>query len=102
MISLEDCIAMSGLTEAEILAIAEHECIPEIAAAAYGHYLMHRSQGPERVARMIVDDVRMAQARGDKARVQTLLHVLHHFIRRNPQAAPRAHPWSRVLGPSAR
>jgi hypothetical protein len=29
MISLEDCIALSGLTEEQILAIAEHEQLPE-------------------------------------------------------------------------
>ena len=34
MISLEDCVALSGLTEDQVLAIAEHEHVPEIAAAA--------------------------------------------------------------------
>ena len=34
MITLEDCIAFCGLTEQEVLAIAEHEHIPEVAAAA--------------------------------------------------------------------
>jgi hypothetical protein len=34
MISLEDCIALCGLTQQEVLAIAEH--VPEIAAAAIG------------------------------------------------------------------
>jgi hypothetical protein len=31
MISLADCLAMCGLSEDEVLAIAEHEHIPEIA-----------------------------------------------------------------------
>jgi hypothetical protein len=34
MITLEDCIAFCGLTEQEVLAIAEHEHIPEMAASA--------------------------------------------------------------------
>ncbi len=34
MISLEDCVALSGLTEEQVLAIAEHEHLPEIAATA--------------------------------------------------------------------
>jgi hypothetical protein len=34
MIALADCLAMCGLSEDEVLAIAEHEHIPEIAAAA--------------------------------------------------------------------
>jgi len=32
MITLEDCIALCGLTEEEVLAIAEHEHVPEMAA----------------------------------------------------------------------
>ena len=40
MLTLEDCIEMSDLTEAEILAIAEHEHIPTIAAAALAHYMV--------------------------------------------------------------
>jgi hypothetical protein len=102
MISIEDCIALCGLSEDEVLAIAEHENIPEIAAAALGHYLMLHADGPRHVMTMIVDDIRSAQARGDSDRVQALLHVLHHFIRRNPQAAPQVHPWSRVLGTTRR
>jgi hypothetical protein len=34
MITLEDCIGLCGLTEEEVLAIAEHEHLPEIAATA--------------------------------------------------------------------
>ncbi len=36
MIALEDCIALCGLTEEEVLAIAEHEHLHEILAAANG------------------------------------------------------------------
>jgi len=34
MIRLEDCIGLCGLTEEGVLAIAEHEHLPEIAATA--------------------------------------------------------------------
>ena len=86
MISLVDCIAMCGLTEDQVLAIAEHEHIPEIAAAALGQYLLNREHGSEEIRRMIIDDVRAAQARGDRHHVQTLLHVLRHFLRDHPEA----------------
>ena len=36
MITLEDCVAFCGLTETEVLAIAEHEHMPEIAASQGG------------------------------------------------------------------
>lgn len=90
MITLQDCIAFCGLSEDEVLAIAEHEHIPEVAAAALGQYLLHRDKGPERIRDMIVDDVRTAQARGDKEHVKTLLHALHHFLRTHPGIAPAA------------
>lgn len=88
MITLQDCIAFCGLSEEEVLAIAEHEHIPEVAAAALGHYLLHRDKGPERIREMIVEDVRLAQARGDGEHVKTLLHALHHFLRTHPEAKP--------------
>ena len=39
MLTLEDCIGLSGLTEEEILAIAQHEHIPQIAATELGNRL---------------------------------------------------------------
>jgi hypothetical protein len=49
MISIEDCIAMSGLNEMEVMAIADHEHVPEIAAAAIGRYLLKKPDGAERI-----------------------------------------------------
>jgi hypothetical protein len=40
MLTIEDCIGLSELTEEEILAIAQHEHIPEIAGLEMGHYLI--------------------------------------------------------------
>ncbi len=97
MLTLEDCIAFCDLTEEEILAIAEHENMPGIAAVACGQYLLNEKDGTERICRMIVDDVRDAQRRNDRTQVQTLLHVLHHFLRSHPDAVPEVHPWSNVF-----
>ena len=88
MIRLEDCIAFCGLTEEEVLALAEHEHIPEVAACALAQSLLKQEHGAERVRDMIVDDVRAAQARGDREHVRTLLHVLHHFLKSHPEALP--------------
>ena len=64
MISLEDCVALCGLTEEQVLAIAEHEHLPEIAATALAQYLLKREHGMEKIRDMIVDDIRHAQQRG--------------------------------------
>ena len=96
MITLEDCIGLCGLTEEEVLAIAEHEHLPEIAASAMAQYLLSLEHGSEKVRDMIVDDIREAQRlRGDKEHMVTLLHVLHHFLKTHPEARPSEHPWSK-------
>jgi Rad3-related DNA helicase len=96
MISLEDCVGLSGLTEEEILAIAEHEHIPEIAASALGQYLSRQEGGIEQIRDMIMHDIRQAQQGKDKQHIVVLLHVLHHFLKAHPEARPNQHPWSRL------
>jgi hypothetical protein len=86
MISKEDCIAMCGLTEAEVMAIAEHEHVPEIAAAAMGRYLLKKPDGPEQIRDMIRDDIHAALGRGDKDHASELLMVLRHFLATHPEA----------------
>jgi hypothetical protein len=96
MITLEDCIGLCGLSEEEVLAIAEHEHLPEIAATALAQYLLSLEHGSEKVRDMIVDDIRQAQrVRHDKDHVETLLHVRHHFLKTHPEARPPHHPWSK-------
>ena len=97
MISLEDCIGLCGLCEEEVLAIAEHEHLPEIAATALAQYLLAQEHGAETIRNMIVDDIRDAQRRGDREHVLTLLHVLHHFMKTHPEVTPADHPWSKLF-----
>jgi hypothetical protein len=94
MITLEDCIGLCGLTEEEVLAIAEHEHLPEIAATALAEYLLSLEHGSEKVRDMIIDDIREAELNcGQKEHVVTLLHVLQ-FLKTHPEARPSVHPWS--------
>lgn len=88
MISIEDIIAFSGLSRDEILAIAEHEHMPEVAACALADCLMQQDRGPQRIREMIVDDIGAAQERGDREHVQALTHVLHEFVRAHPDSLP--------------
>jgi hypothetical protein len=90
VITLEDCIAMCGLTEEEILAIAEHEHIPEIAAAALGQYLLCQEHGPGKIRGILRDDIRAALARGDRNHARELLMALRHFLLVHPEARQRA------------
>ncbi|MBL27427.1 MAG: hypothetical protein CMM50_07760 [Rhodospirillaceae bacterium] len=80
MLSIEDCIALCELTEAEVDAIAEHEHLPEIIAAELGAYLCHAPDGSARIRAMIRDDIRQALAEGDVEHASKLVAVLRHFI----------------------
>lgn len=80
MLTLEDCIGLSELDEEEILAIAEHEHIPEMAAVEMGNYLCHTPEGERRIRRMIVDDIRAARERGDTHHVAVLKTALKHYV----------------------
>jgi hypothetical protein len=85
MITLEDCIAFCGLTEAEVMAIAEHEHVPEIAAAAMAEYILKQRRGVDKIHCMIVDDIRAALRRGDKKHASELFAALRHFLSTHPE-----------------
>ena len=79
MISIEDCIALCGLTEVEVTAIAEHEHLPEVAAAVLGQYLLHQKHGPDQIRQMLVEDIRAAMKAGNAAHASALLGALRHL-----------------------
>lgn len=89
MLSIEDCIALSDLTEDEIAAIAEHEHIPEMAAAELGAYLVHQADGEARIKAMIVDDIRRAQEHGHHAHAAKLKLCLQHFLETHGHRPPQ-------------
>lgn len=91
MIALEDVIGMSGLTEAEVDAIAEHEHIPEMAAAALGAYLLHKAKGADEIVAMIRDDIRHAISQGNQKHAAELLAALRHFLSEYGEGMHSAH-----------
>jgi hypothetical protein len=80
MLTIQDCIGLCRLTEDEILAIAEHEHLPDMLALELGDYLCQTTDGELRVKRMIVDDIEAARDRGDLAHAAKLRRVLQHFL----------------------
>jgi len=82
MLTYEDCLGMTDLTQAEVEAIAEHEHCPEIIALELGNYLVHTDEGRPRIRKMILDDMAAAEARGDTAHSAKLKLVLKHFCNR--------------------
>src|SRR4051812_19118081 len=62
VLRLDDCIALCGLGEAEVTAIAQHEHIPEVAAAELANYLLRTHDGELCLKAMICDDINAAHA----------------------------------------
>ncbi|MGE4219365.1 MAG: hypothetical protein AB7G39_07950 [Alphaproteobacteria bacterium] len=90
MLSYEDCLALSELTEAEIAAIARHEHIPAIVAAELGRFLIETPDGCKRIGALIRDEMETAAGSGDLQRVLELKMVLRHFLEEHGPADPPA------------
>ena len=80
MLTFKDCLDFSELTEEEILAIAEHENLPELAALELGNALVQTRNGELRIEAMIVDDIAAAQRAGNLRHAAALKLVLQRFI----------------------
>jgi hypothetical protein len=89
MLCIEDCIALCGLTEDEVLALAEHENIPEVAAAELANYLVVTDEGQRVIKLMIRDDIAAAAARGDRRRELALKVMLRDFVLNHPSCEER-------------
>ena len=86
MLTREDCVGLSEVTEAEIAAIAQHERIPEIVALELGNYLVQSADGELRIRRIILDDIDSAAEKGDAGQVTRLRLVLKHFCTCHPES----------------
>ena len=84
MLTYEECLDMSDLTQDEVEAIAEHEHTDPIIAMAMGNYLVTH-QGESKVKKIILDDIAKAQRKGDKRHEEVLRKVQNHFISTHPE-----------------
>jgi len=86
MITLDDIEDMTGLTRAEIDALAEHEHIPEVTAAMLGEYLLRVPNGPQTVQQMICEDIRAALHADNLGHARELFATLREYMRDHPEA----------------
>ena len=89
MLTFEDCLGLSGLSEDEILAIAEHEHLPEIAALELGNYLVRTAEGELCIKAIFKDELAGAIARSDRDRELALKLMLRQFILQHPRCDER-------------
>ena len=84
MLTLEDCLGLCELDEAEIQAIAEHEHVPEIVALEMAQYMVHLPEGNIMIKRMILEDIQHAKQTNNTTHADVLERVLKHFIVTHP------------------
>jgi hypothetical protein len=87
MITFIDCVALCGLDEEEVFAIAEHENIPPMAAAALALDLLRKANGCKVICQMIADDIDRASERGHLRHRNELRVTLSNFVDRYPELA---------------
>jgi hypothetical protein len=90
MITIEDCIALSDLTEDEIDAIAEHEHLPEIIAAELGWHLVGTPGGERTIRGMLEDNIATAVIAGKEHRAALLKFALGHYLQEHQAARSMA------------
>lgn len=89
MISLEDCVAMCGLSREEVAAIAEHEHVPEVAAIGLATQLLNKMDGEQEICLMLVDDIREALVQRKMQHASELFAALRNFLDSHPDAATK-------------
>jgi hypothetical protein len=88
MLSLQECIDFSNLSEDEIEAIAEHEHVPEIIAAEIGSTLLQSSSGICLIKLYLLENLERARSLGQFEKARQLDKLYRRFDQEHPGADP--------------
>ena len=83
-LTFDDCLGLCDLSEEEVLAIAEHEHVPVMAALELGNYLARTGAGEQQIKAMIRDDIAAASATGNRLRALALKSIIRDYILKHP------------------
>lgn len=84
MLTFNDCLDFSELTEDVILAIAEHEHMPDIVAAELGCCLLKTEDGIGVIKRYLLEDIEIAEAHGLRYKAAHWLETYQRFSIAHP------------------
>jgi len=84
MLSIRDCLDYCDLTDDEVALIAEHECIPDAAAAQVVCGLVQTPEGVLMLTNFMLDLVERANERGDDAKAAKAKSVCARFMADHP------------------
>jgi hypothetical protein len=80
LLTVQECVDMSELSNQTIRAIAEHEHIPEVVAAELGHALLKSNGGTAKIRRILEENVELAVQAGQQDTIDDRKRVLERFI----------------------
>ena len=84
MLTLDECIGMSGLTDDEIAVISERRRLPAIVAVEVGHTLLQTPKGKFILRGYISDLLAKAKVAGRHEKAKHLDRVLTQFNAKHP------------------
>lgn len=85
MLTYQDALGLSTLTDDEVSAIAEHKHIPQMIAVEYGAYLVQQPNGVPALRKIILDDLDAAEKAHHEEHAKKLRLVLWHFLATHPE-----------------
>ena len=80
MLTVQECVDMSELSNEAIRAIAEHAHIPEVVAAELGQELLKGTGGMLEIQRILEEDLELAVQAGEQDQISDRKRVLERFI----------------------
>ena len=89
MITLQDCIALSGVEPGEVDAVVEHESLPYMVALEKGAWMLEQSWGPPALRQIIRDDLDEAVSHGRLRHVDELMLTYRQACQRLPEGTER-------------
>ena len=84
MLSIRDCLDYCDLTEDEVSLIAEHEDIPDAAAAQICCGLVQTPEGVMVLTNFMLELIERASARGDIGKAERAASVCARFMKDHP------------------
>jgi hypothetical protein len=80
MLTAQECVDMSELSNEAIRAIAEHEHIPEVVAAELGQDMLKTAGGIAEIERILEENLELAVQAGEQDKINDRKRVLERFI----------------------
>jgi len=79
MLTLQDCIGLSGLTSEQVEAIADHEHLDMILAAEWAETVLDRPNGQTIVEHILIEEISFCRDHGCIDRLRRFQHGLEEL-----------------------